>query len=92
MSDFIHGIALGEAFYREAARPILDAYFPALKHSAALLGWSSEVLGYDDEQSTDHTWGPRFYLFLSEADRERYAEQARAICNMVGKSKDFYCI
>jgi hypothetical protein len=74
MSDFIPGLALSEAFYREAARPILDAHFPALKHSAALLGWSSEVLGYDDRQSTDHSWGPRFYLFLSESDREHYAK------------------
>jgi hypothetical protein len=72
MPDFIHGLALAEAFYFEAARPILDAHFPALKHSAALLGWSSEVLGYDDAQSTDHSWGPRFYLFLSEADKPRY--------------------
>ena len=72
MPDFINGLALAEAFYFEAARPILDAHFPALKHSAALLGWSSEVLGYDDAQSTDHSWGPRFYLFLSEADRPRY--------------------
>ena len=74
MSDFIPGLALAEAFYREAARPILDAHFPRLKHSAALLGWSSEALGYDDAQSTDHSWGPRFYLFLSKADREQHAK------------------
>ncbi len=72
MSNFIPGLELSEAFYLEAARPILDAHFPGLPHSAALLGWSSEVLGYDDAQSTDHSWGPRFYLFLSEADHTRY--------------------
>ncbi|HEV2800719.1 MAG TPA: DUF4037 domain-containing protein [Pyrinomonadaceae bacterium] len=74
MSDFIPGLELSEAFYREAARPILDAHFPRLPHSAALLGWSSEVLGYDDAQSTDHCWGARFYLFLSQADRAGYEE------------------
>ncbi len=74
MSDFTPGLALAEAFYREAARPIIEAHFPRLKHSAALLGWSSEVLGYDDAQSTDHAWGPRFYLFLSEADRKQYTK------------------
>lgn len=72
MSNFIPGLELSEAFYLEAARPILDAHFPDLPHSAALLGWSSEVLGYDDAQSTDHSWGTRFYLFLSEADHARY--------------------
>lgn len=25
-------------------------------------------LGYDDPVSTDHMWGPRFYLFLEEKD------------------------
>ena len=73
MPDFIPGLELSEAFYREAARPILDAHFPGLPYSAALMGWSSEVLGYDDAQSTDHSWGARFYLFLSEADAEQYA-------------------
>jgi hypothetical protein len=77
MSNFVNGLALSEAFYREAARPVLDAHFPGLKHAAALLGWSSEVLGYDDAQSTDHAWGPRFYLFLSEADKARYEEPIR---------------
>ncbi|HLL16671.1 MAG TPA: DUF4037 domain-containing protein [Pyrinomonadaceae bacterium] len=75
--DFIPGLELSEAFYREAARPILDAHFPRLPHSAALLGWSSEVLGYDDAQSTDHSWGARFYLFLAEPDREQYEETVR---------------
>jgi hypothetical protein len=72
MPDFIPGLELSEAFYREAARPILDAHFPNLPHSAALIGWSSEVLGYDNAQSTDHSWGPRFYLFLAEANHARY--------------------
>lgn len=72
--NFIPGLELSEAFYLEAARPILDAHFPGLPHSAALIGWGSEVLGYDDAQSTDHSWGPRFYLFLAEADRAQYVK------------------
>lgn len=75
MPDLIKGLALSELFYREAARPILDAHFPQLPHSAALIAWSSEVLGYDDLESTDHNWGPRFILFLREHDRQQY-EQA----------------
>ncbi len=68
MPTFIPGIELNHAFYAEAVRPILNAHFPALVYSAALLGYGSDVLGYDTPQSTDHEWGPRLLLFLAEED------------------------
>lgn len=74
MQHFTPGLELSALFYAEAARPILDAYFPHLSHSAALIGWGSEVLGYDDIQSSDHHWGPRFLLFLSAEDHEKYKD------------------
>ncbi len=64
----MRGLELSENFYREAAKPILEMYFPTLQYSAAILGWSSEVLGYDDEESRDHNWGPRFQMFLDKPD------------------------
>lgn len=69
MTAFIPGLRLSELFYREAVRPILDRAFPGLTHSAGLLGYGSEVLGFDTERSTDHEWGPRVLLFLTEGDR-----------------------
>jgi len=68
MSEFIQGLQLSESFYQEAAKPVLETHFPHLQYSAALIGWSSEVLGYDDLTSTDHNWGPRFQIFLSKQD------------------------
>ncbi len=68
MPTFMPGLALSEAYYREAVRPILDAEFPGLIHAAALIGYGSDVLGYDTERSTDHGWGPRCCLFLPDAD------------------------
>lgn len=65
---FVPGLTLSERFYREAVRPLLDASFPGLVHSAALLGPGSEVLGFDTARSTDHHWGPRFLLFLRTED------------------------
>jgi hypothetical protein len=66
---FIPGAKLCEQFYQEAVRPILSSYFPQLRHSAALIGAGSEVLGFDDELSTDHHWGPRVMLFVEEASQ-----------------------
>lgn len=65
---FTPGLDLCAAFFDQIARPLLAASFPHLSYSAGLLGWGSDVLGFDDETSTDHMWGPRFYLFLPEAD------------------------
>lgn len=68
MGKFMKGLSLCEQFFEEAAKPVLKAEFPALRYSAGLIGYGSDVLGYDDEVSVDHMWGPRFYLFLREED------------------------
>jgi Domain of unknown function (DUF4037) len=66
---FVSGLELSGRFYGEAVRPVLDAWFPGLPHSAALLGRGSEVLGFDDEMSADHNGEPRVLLFLRKEDR-----------------------
>ncbi len=60
---FIPGGELSHAFYAEVVRPLLASR----RHAAALLGWGSDVLGYDTEHSTDHGWGPRLLVFLDDA-------------------------
>ena len=69
MAAFIKGKDLCRGFFEQVAKPILDRRFPGLVYSAGLLGYGSDVLGYDDAVSTDHMWGPRFYLFLREEDK-----------------------
>ncbi len=73
MSDrpFITGLALSRQLYETAVRPILGRHYPDVPYSAALIGDGSDVLGFDTEQSTDHGWGPRLRLFLSEADYQQ---------------------
>lgn len=71
MTAFISGLDLSRQFYQEAVRPVLDAAFPGMPHSAALLGRGSEVLGFDDEMSRDHNWEPRVLLFLRDEDHAR---------------------
>jgi hypothetical protein len=71
---FIPGLRLSELFFAEAVQPILAGTLPHLDYSAALIGFGSDVLGYDTPRSTDHEWGPRLLLFLSEADHAAHAE------------------
>src|SRR4051812_32861209 len=68
------GLELSGLFYNEIVAEILKSNFPSLKYSAALIGWGSEVLGFDDRLSTDHNWGLRFQLFLSGRDFEEHFE------------------
>ncbi len=69
----VKGLALARAFYWEAVQPIVARQRPRLRHSAALIGSGSEVLGYDDAVSTDHHWGPRVMLFLAPEQHRRAA-------------------
>ena len=79
--ELVSGLTLSERFYAEVVRPILDVEFPGLPHAAALIGYGSDVLGYDTARSTDHERGPRLLLFLQAADhaalKERIAETLR---------------
>jgi hypothetical protein len=68
MPNFIPGLELNRRFYAECVRPLLDRHFPGLPHAAALIGYGSEIIGFDTEMSTDHAWSPRLWLFLREAD------------------------
>lgn len=76
MPEFIPGLQLSGLFYHDAVRPILEAHFPELVYSAALIGSGSEVLGFDTPMSSDHHWGPRVMLFFNEQDYERYSQPA----------------
>jgi hypothetical protein len=62
----MRGLELSRRFYFDAVLPILERRFPRLEHAAGLLGSGSEVLGFDDEMSTDHHWGPRVQLFIRD--------------------------
>jgi len=63
---FVPGLELARTFYEEAVAPLLGV----TPHSAALLGWGSEVLGFDTDRSTDHGWGPRLQVFVGRHDVE----------------------
>uniref|UniRef100_A0A7C4PM21 DUF4037 domain-containing protein n=1 Tax=Anaerolinea thermolimosa TaxID=229919 RepID=A0A7C4PM21_9CHLR len=68
--EFIPGLKLSRLYYEEAVGPLMARSFPGLPHTAALIGFGSDVIGFDDERSRDHMWGPRLVLFLPEEDFE----------------------
>jgi hypothetical protein len=70
------GLRLCEAFYRTCVAPAMAAEFPRLRHAAGLMGRGSEVLGYDDDMSTDHTWFARVIVFVPG---EVLAEQGESV-------------
>ena len=71
---FRPAIELAAGYYGEVVGPLLDRHAPGLRHSAALISWGSEVLGFDTPRSTDHNWGPRCQVFLGPADAHLTAE------------------
>jgi hypothetical protein len=73
-APFVPGIELARRYYAEVVRPLLDRHRPGLVHSAALIGWGSDVLGYDSARSTDHNWGPRCLVFVGPGDASRIGE------------------
>ncbi|MBO4318033.1 MAG: DUF4037 domain-containing protein [Mailhella sp.] len=61
------GLELSRQFF-ESVRPLLERIIPDVMSCAAagLVGEGSECLGFDDETSRDHDWGPAFCLWLPE--------------------------
>jgi len=75
MTHFLPGLALCEAFYHEAVRPILNQRFSGVPHAAGRLDEGSEVLGFDTPRSMDHDWGPaNLTLFLADSEIEEHRQ------------------
>ena len=74
MPEFIKGMQLSEAFFREAVAPLLAARYPRLDYSAGRLDSGSEVMGFDTPRSADHEWGPRVTLYLRAEEAGLAAE------------------
>jgi len=72
----VKGLDLSERFYREVVSPLIATALPQLvsRCAAGLIGFGSDVLGHDDEQSRDHEWGARCILWLAPEDYAAYAD------------------
>lgn len=61
------GMNICREFYYEYGKPMIEEKFAAYKNriTVGLFGEGSECLGFDDEYSRDHDWGPGFMLLVS---------------------------
>lgn len=67
------GLELSRAFFKEYGQPMIERQFPDYKEkiAAGLVGEGSECLGFDDEISQDHDFGPGFCMWVPEAVYEK---------------------
>lgn len=74
------GLALSRAYYEAYGKPLLETKYPeyAGRIAAGLVGEGSECLGYDDELSTDHDYGPGFCLWLTKEDYAAIGQSLQA--------------
>ena len=80
------GMELCRRFYEECVGGVLALNYPKLRYSAGLLGFGSDVLGYDDEVSQDHMWGPRLYIFIAQNERISSTELLDALSRNLPRS------
>jgi len=64
--NFKPGLELNREFFKQIIKPLLEKYYPHLSYSASLIGYGSDVLGFDNKTSMDHNWGPRCQIFLDK--------------------------
>lgn len=81
------GLELSEKYYETYGRPMIEDCFPeiAKQTAAGLVGYGSECLGFDDEISRDHDYGPSFCIWLPEELYREYGEKMQAAYNALPK-------
>lgn len=82
------GLPLCRAYYEEVGKPMIDAQFAAVKDRIAvgLVGDGSECLGFDDEISRDHDWGPSFCVWLTNDDYATFGQDLQKAYDALPKT------
>ena len=74
------GLQLAEKYYEAYGRAMIDEQFADIADQIAvgLVGQGSECLGFDDEISMDHDYGPSFCIWLPKDVYVQYGAQMQA--------------
>lgn len=74
------GLELAQKYYEAYGRRMIEEQFPQIadQTAAGLVGPGSECLGFDDEISMDHDYGPSFCIWLPREIYAQYGVQMQA--------------
>lgn len=77
----MQGLELSREFYRECAAPAIEERFGerACRVAAGLAGQGSDCLGYDDDISRDHDFGPGCCLWLTDDDFAAFGSELQKL-------------
>ncbi len=81
------GLELAEKYYETYGRQMLDQQFAQIRNQAAvgLVGYGSECLGFDDDISKDHDYGPSFCIWLPAEIFKEYGARMQAAYDALPK-------
>lgn len=86
------GMELSKAYFEEYGREMIEKQFPEYKQyiAAGLVGEGSECLGFDDEFSRDHDFGPGFCIWIPESIYVQVGGQMQQAYDSLPKSYKGY--
>lgn len=81
------GLELAEKYFNAYGKPMLSEQFHEIADQAAagLVGYGSECLGFDDEISGDHDYGPSFCIWLPREIYMQYGKKLQAAYDALPK-------
>ena len=81
------GLELSEQYYETYGRKMIKEQFPEIagQIAAGLVGYGSECLGFDDNISMDHDYGPSFCIWLPREIYGQYGEKLQAVYDALPK-------
>ena len=76
----LSGMGISRLYYETYGKPMLEEKYPdyAERIAVGLVGEGSECLGFDDENSWDHDFGPAFCMWLTAEDYKEIGAQLQA--------------
>lgn len=83
----LKGLELSEKYYRAYGERMINEQFPGIagQTAAGLVGYGSECLGFDDEISMDHDYGPSFCIWLPRETYRVYGGKMQAAYDALPK-------
>ena len=84
----MNGLELCRTYYFECAAPAIEKEFGERSKliAAGLAGAGSDCMGYDDEISRDHDFGPGCCLWLTDRDYAEFGSDLRKLYASLPKS------